>query len=90
MKQQKYSYPDEAEFLEEYGIEEDFFKIIDESIVRGEERIFNQIGSKSEVCDRLNISSESSPVSEIKVFYDKLGVRALRLTQENGIVTKYG
>lgn len=77
--------------LKEYGIKEEFLQLIDESITRGEERILNQIGIESEVCDRLDLQyDENGPVYEIKVFYDRDGVRALRLTLSSGDVTEYG
>lgn len=55
LKQQKYAYPNEEEMLEEYGIEKTI-KVIDESILRSEKRILDLIGSKSEVCEPINLT----------------------------------
>ena len=74
--------------LSEYGIEKTM-KVVDESIVRGEKRILDLIGFTSKVCEPFNLT-ESGSVREMKVFYDRYGVRALRLTLENGEISEYG
>ena len=88
LKQQKYKYPDEDDTLDQYGIEKTML-VIDESIKKGEKRILDLIGFTSEVCVPLNLA-ESGPVREMKVFYDREGVRALKLTLESGLVSEYG